>query len=80
MPAAAGVQRAAQGRAVQVYPIKPKLKPPGTERLKLNCAILLSTSAFKFNLRRYNKVILVRDPAWPHHPVGPASAWSVSRK
>ena len=41
------------GRAVQVEPIKPKLKPPGTKRLKLKCVILLSTSAFKFNLRRY---------------------------
>ena len=33
--------------------MKPKLKPPGTERLKLKCDILLSTSAFKFNSRRY---------------------------
>jgi len=40
---------------VQVDPIKPTLKPPGTERLKLNCEILLSTSDFKFNLRRYTK-------------------------
>jgi hypothetical protein len=36
--------------------MKPKLKPPGTKRLKLTCDILLSTSAFKFNLRRYNAV------------------------
>jgi hypothetical protein len=41
------------GRAVQVDPMKPKLKSPGTMRLKLTCEILLSTSAFKFNLRRY---------------------------
>jgi len=41
------------GRAVQVDPITPKLKPPGTQHLKLNCDILLSTSAFKFNSRRY---------------------------
>jgi len=33
--------------------MKPKLKPPGTKRLKLNCDTQLSTSAFKFNLRRY---------------------------
>jgi hypothetical protein len=41
---------------VQVDPIKAKLNPPGTERLKLECDIrvLLSTSAFNFNLRRYN--------------------------
>jgi len=33
--------------------VKPLLKPPGTKRLKVMCDILLSTSAFKFNLRRY---------------------------
>jgi hypothetical protein len=43
----------ALGKTVQVDPIKPKLKPPGTKRLKLECDVLLSTSAFKFNLRRY---------------------------
>jgi hypothetical protein len=45
--------RVRRGRAVQVDPIKPKLKPPGTERLKLKCDILLSTLAFKIKLRRY---------------------------
>ena len=40
---------------MQVDPIKPKLKPPRTKHLTLNCDILLSNSAFKFNLRRYNK-------------------------
>jgi hypothetical protein len=45
---------AAHGRAVQVDPIKPKLKPPGFKRLKLNCDTRLSTSAFNFKLRRYN--------------------------
>jgi hypothetical protein len=39
--------------AVQVDPMKPKLKPPGTKRLKLNCEIMFSISAFKYNLRRY---------------------------
>ena len=29
------------GRAVQVDPIRPKLRPPGTKRLKLNCDALL---------------------------------------
>jgi hypothetical protein len=33
--------------------MKPKLKLPGTQRLKLKCDILLSNFAFKFNLRRY---------------------------
>jgi hypothetical protein len=44
-----------RGRAVQVDPMKPKFKPPGTKRLKLECDILLSASAFKFNLRRYTR-------------------------
>jgi len=48
-------------RVVQVDPMKPKLKPPGTNCLKLNCDVLLSTSAFKFNLRRYTSVRAV-DP------------------
>jgi hypothetical protein len=39
---------------VQVDHIKPILKPPGTNHLKLNCDTVLSTFAFKFNLRRYN--------------------------
>jgi hypothetical protein len=42
------------GKAVQVDPVKPKLKPPGTKHLKLKCDMLLSTSAFKFNVCRYN--------------------------
>jgi len=33
--------------------MKPTLKPPGTKRLKPKCDTLLSTSAFKFKLRRY---------------------------
>jgi len=40
---------------VRVDPIKPTLKAPGAKRLKLNCDILLSTSAFKLKLRRYDK-------------------------
>jgi glucan phosphorylase len=33
--------------------MKSKFTPLGTKRLKLKCDILLSNSAFKFNLRRY---------------------------
>jgi hypothetical protein len=39
---------------VQLDPIKPKLKPPGSARLKPECDDPLSRLAFKFNLRRYN--------------------------
>ena len=42
---------------MQVDPGKPKLKSLGTKRLKPKCDILVSTSAFKFNLRRYNKAM-----------------------
>jgi hypothetical protein len=42
------------GRAVQADPIKLTLKPPGTKYLKVKYDILLSISAYKFNLRRYN--------------------------
>jgi hypothetical protein len=34
--------------------MRPKLKPPGAKRLKLMSDVPLSTSAFRFNLRRYN--------------------------
>ena len=42
------------GGAVQVNPIKPMLKPPGTKQLKLQCDTLLPIFAFKFNLRNYS--------------------------
>jgi hypothetical protein len=48
-----GAGHAYHGRAVQVDPIKPKLKAPGSEQLKPNCDHMLSNVAFKFKLRRY---------------------------
>ena len=42
-----------RGRAVQLDPIKPTLKVPGTKRLKLQYDEFLSSLPFKFNLRRY---------------------------
>jgi len=42
------------GRAVQVDPIKPTLKAPGTKRLQLRCGETGFKSWFKCNLRRYN--------------------------
>jgi len=41
---------------VQVDPVKPTLKAPGTKRLKPKYDEPLSKFAFKFNLRRYNEV------------------------
>jgi len=55
-PLVRGAARVDHGRAVQVDPIKPALKAPGTKHLKLKCDILLSTSAFKINSRRYTMV------------------------
>ena len=40
-------------KAVKVDPVKPKLKAPGTKRLKLKYDQLLSSVAFSFNLCRY---------------------------
>ena len=42
---------------MQADPIKPILKAPGTERLKLQCDEPLSNFAFRFKLRRYNKYV-----------------------
>ena len=41
------------GKAVQVEPMQPMLKTPGTERLKLEYNEPPSNFAFKFYLRRY---------------------------
>ena len=46
--------RAGHGEAVQVEPIKPTLKAPGSKRLKLEHEKTLSNFAFKLNLRRYS--------------------------
>ena len=46
----------APGRVVQLDPIKPKLKPPGTKLLKPEHETLVSKFAFKFNLCRYTLV------------------------
>jgi len=51
------------GRAVQVDPIKPTLKAPGSERLKLEHEKLLFNFAFNFNLRRYSLEQLQRQLA-----------------
>jgi hypothetical protein len=40
---------------VQVAPIKPTLKAPGTKLLELQYDELLSSCAFNLNLRRYGK-------------------------
>ena len=42
---------------MQVDPIKPALRVPGTKRLKLKYYKLLSSFAFKSNLRRYSKAL-----------------------
>ena len=42
---------------MHIDPINPQLKPPGTQRLKLKCGILLSVFAFKSDLRRYIKTV-----------------------
>ena len=43
---------------MQVDPVKLNLKPPGTERLKVQCDDPLSDFAFNFNLRRYVQALV----------------------
>ena len=49
---------------MQVDPIDPTLKAPGSKRLKLNCDEPLSNFAFKFNLRRYSMSIADGSPGF----------------
>ena len=52
---------------VQLDPINPTLKLPGTKRLKVKYDELLSNFGFKFNLRRYNlatAAVLRADHVW----------------
>jgi hypothetical protein len=44
-----------RGRAVQVHPVKSKLKSSGAQRLKLKCDEPLSDFAFNFNLRHFSE-------------------------
>ena len=43
---------------MQIDPIKPTLKPPGTEHMKPNYDKLLLEFAFKFNLRHSIEVLV----------------------
>ena len=69
---------------MQVDPVKPTLKAPGPERLRLDFDRLLSNFAFGFNLRRYT-VAQLQSADWKQRlegitavaEVGPASAYSV---
>jgi hypothetical protein len=47
------------GEAVQVGPIKSKLKPPGIKRLKLKYGEPLSSFDFKIKLRRYSSGVTI---------------------
>ena len=53
---------ARNGRAVQVDPIKPKLKPPGYTLLKLSHDGPASNFAFKYNSRRHIMAMITDDP------------------
>jgi hypothetical protein len=65
------------GRVVHVDPMNSRPKLPGTKRLKVKCDLLLSTSAFKFNLRCY--IPGRRGPgAWSCSPhLTPPPGWAV---
>ena len=44
-----------RGRVVQADPMEPKLKPPGSKRMKIKCGALLSHFAFKIIVHRYSE-------------------------
>jgi hypothetical protein len=60
------------GGVVQVDPMKPMLKPPGTNLLKLKYDKPLSNIAFKFNWRRYTSAAS-RPPSSTSASSSPAS-------
>ena len=51
---------------MQADPLKPKLKLPGTKRLKRKCEGPLSNFALKFKLRRYTTVRTDMEAALNH--------------
>jgi hypothetical protein len=51
------------GEAVHVDPIKPTLKAPGAQRLKLQDYEVVSSFAFNYNLRRYKLADMVNSLA-----------------
>jgi len=59
------------GKAVRVLPIKPRLKAPGTKRLKMKHDRLLSNLAFNFNWRRYTRAPSSSAPSTPPPPPPP---------
>jgi hypothetical protein len=65
---------------VQVDPIKPKLKPAGTQRLKLKYDELLLNLGFKFKLRRYTKVAPMTYAKPPLGLVDPLPPRTVSKR
>ena len=61
------------GKAVQVAPMNPMLKPPENKRLTLKYDLLLLSFAFNFNLRRYTEAVEMycRADRWEHaHKAG----------
>jgi len=55
-----------RGRAVQVDPMKPMLKAPGTNLLTLKHDEPLSIFAFKLDLRHYTVRCSTGTSRWPH--------------
>ena len=66
------------GRAVQVDPIKPMLKPPGSTLLKLTYDGPLSNLAFKFNLRHHTSTPTAAS-SWTRRTSGRGSHSSTSQ-
>ena len=61
---------------MQVDPIKPTLKAPGINRLKLNHDDPLSNFGFKFNLRRYRQGMRLYVARHAYGNAGTADLWA----
>jgi len=70
--------RGVPGTAVQVEPMKPMLKAPGTKQLNLKYDELLSSFAFNSKLRRYSLVLDSENEA-PELPPLDDREWDVLR-
>jgi len=74
------VARVLRGRAVQVDPIKPTLKAPGSKKLILKHDQLVSNLGFDFNLRRFNVASLLADGTRLARPASLLQVWQQPRR
>jgi len=63
---------------VQVGPMRPTLKAPGTKCLKLQYDVPLSNFAFEYDLRRYSECVGDGISAKPYPPLSRVGRWRLT--